>query len=219
MQAVVAALRDNDRFVVTSHEAPDGDALGSMLATGLALEQAGKDVVMFLGGEAPLPGEYRFLELEQRGLRRERPDDFRERVLVAVDCASPGRVGAEPGIFEAAPFTVNIDHHHDNPRFGDVDLVVADASSTGEVLADVFRELGVELTPEIAEALYIALVTDTGRFQYAQHNAEGAPSCRRPRRGGCGRPPRLPGRLRERPVREAEAARAGSRPRACAGGR
>src|SRR5512133_1864208 len=167
MQAVVAALRENERFVVTSHEAPDGDALGSLLGMGLALEQLGKDVVMFLGGEAPLPGEYRFLELEQRGLRRERPDDFRERVLVALDCASPARVGAEAGVVEAARFTVNIDHHHDNPRFGDVDLVVADASSTGEVLADVFRELGVELTPEIAEALYIALVTDTGRFQYA----------------------------------------------------
>jgi phosphoesterase RecJ-like protein len=167
MQAVVAALRENDRFVVTSHEAPDGDALGSLLGMGLALEQLGKDVVMFLGGEAPLPGEYRFLELEQRGLRRERPDDFRERVLVALDCASPARVGAEAGVVEAARFTVNIDHHHDNPRFGDVDLVVADASSTGEVLADVFRELGVELTPEMAEALYIALVTDTGRFQYA----------------------------------------------------
>jgi phosphoesterase RecJ-like protein len=167
MQAVVAALRENDRFVVTSHEAPDGDALGSLLAMGLALEQLGKDVVMFLGGEAPLPGEYRFLELEQRGLTRERPGDFRERVLVALDCASPGRVGAEAGVVEAARFTVNIDHHHDNPRFGDVDLVVADASSTGEVLAGVFRELDVELTPEIAEALYIALVTDTGRFQYA----------------------------------------------------
>jgi bifunctional oligoribonuclease and PAP phosphatase NrnA len=167
MQAVVAALRDNDRFVVTSHEAPDGDALGSLLGMGLALEQLGKDVVMFLGGEAPLPGEYRFLELEARGLSRERPPDFGDRVLVALDCASAGRVGAEPGVVADAPFTVNIDHHHDNPRFGDVDLVVADASSTGEVLADVLRELGVVLTPEIAEALYIALVTDTGRFQYA----------------------------------------------------
>jgi bifunctional oligoribonuclease and PAP phosphatase NrnA len=88
-------------------------------------------------------------------------------VLVAVDCASPNRVGAEPGLVETAPFTVNIDHHHDNPRFGDVNLIVEDASSTGEVLSDVFRELDVELTPEIAEALYIALVTDTGRFQYA----------------------------------------------------
>jgi phosphoesterase RecJ-like protein len=134
---------------------------------GLVLRQMGKDVVMFLGGSAPLPGEYRFLELERAGLERTRPDDFAERVLVAVDCASPGRVGAEPGLVDAARLTVNIDHHHDNPRFGDVNLIVADASSTGEVLADVFKALDVQLTPEIAEALYIALVTDTGRFQYA----------------------------------------------------
>src|SRR6187401_3682432 len=166
MQAV-AALKENERFVVTSHEAPDGDALGSLLGAGLALRDLGKDVVMFLGGPAPLPGEYRFLELESSGLQRERPADFGERVLVALDCASASRVGAEPGVVDAARFTVNIDHHHDNPRFGDVNLIVADASSTGEVLADVFGELGVELTPEIAEALYIALVTDTGRFQYA----------------------------------------------------
>src|SRR5215471_20718236 len=98
MQAVAAALRDNERFVVTSHEAPDGDALGSLLGMGLALEELGKDVVMFLGGPAPLPGEYRFLELERRGLRRERPADLGERILVAVDCASPSRVGAEPGV-------------------------------------------------------------------------------------------------------------------------
>jgi phosphoesterase RecJ-like protein len=167
MQAVAAALRENDRFLVTSHEAPDGDALGSLLGMGLALRELGKDVVMFLGGPAPLPGEYRFLDLEQRGLVRTRPADFGERVLVAVDCASAGRVGAEPGVVDAAPFTINIDHHHDNPRFGDVNLIVPDASSTGEVLADVLPELGVALTPEIAEALYIALVTDTGRFQYA----------------------------------------------------
>ena len=167
MQAVVAALRENDRFVVTSHEAPDGDALGSLLGMGLALRDVGKDVVMFLGGPAPLPGEYRFLELERRGLRRHRPSDFGERVLVALDCASRSRVGGEPGVVDAAPFTLNIDHHHDNPRFGDVDLVVSEASSTGEVVADILGELGVPLTPEIAEALYIALVTDTGRFQYA----------------------------------------------------
>ena len=168
IHAVVTALREHERFVVTSHEAPDGDALGSLLATGLALEQLGKDAVMFLGGSAPLPGEYRFLELEaEHGLLRTRPADVGERALVAVDCASPGRVGAEPGLVEEAPFVVNIDHHHDNPRFGDVNLIVPDASSTGEVLADVFRALGVRLTPEIAEALYIALVTDTGRFQYA----------------------------------------------------
>jgi len=167
MQAVVAALRDNDRFVVTSHEAPDGDALGSLLGAGLVLRELGKDVVMFLGGPAPLPGEYRFLDLGKQGLSRTRPADFGERVLVAVDCASKSRVGAQPDVVDAAPFTINIDHHHDNPRFGDLNLIVPDASSTGEVLSDVFKELGVALTPEIAQALYIALVTDTGRFQYA----------------------------------------------------
>jgi len=166
MEAVVAVLQERDRFLVTSHEAPDGDALGSLLATALALRSLGKDAIMFLGGEAPLPGEYRFLELESRGLLRALPEDADARVLVAVDCASSARVGAQPGLVEQVPFTVNVDHHHDNPRFGDVNLVVAEASSTGEVLADVLRELGVRLTPEIAEALYIALVTDTGRFQY-----------------------------------------------------
>jgi len=167
MQAVVAELRARDRFLVTSHEAPDGDALGSLLGMGLTLQELGKDVVMFLGGPAPLPGEYRFLDLESRGLRRERPADIAERTLVAVDCASASRVAAEPGVVEAAAFTINIDHHHDNPRFGDVNLIVPDASSTGEVLSDLLRELDVRLTPEIAEALYVALVTDTGRFQYA----------------------------------------------------
>ena len=83
MQAVAAALRENDRFLVTSHEAPDGDALGSLLGMGLALRELGKDVVMFLGGPAPLPGEYRFLDLEQRGLVRTRPADFGGEVDLA----------------------------------------------------------------------------------------------------------------------------------------
>jgi phosphoesterase RecJ-like protein len=87
-------------------------------------------------------------------------------VLVAVDCAQADRIGPDPTPVGRAKLTLDIDHHHDNSRFGDVNLIVAEASSTGEVMRDVFRELGVELTPEIAEPLYIALVTDTGRFQY-----------------------------------------------------
>jgi phosphoesterase RecJ-like protein len=163
--AVVAALRDNDRFLVASHENPDGDALGSLLAMHLALRQLGKDSAIFLPGEAPLPAEYGFLELD--GVHRQPPPDHAERVLVAVDCAKEERLGADSSLLAESSLTVDIDHHHDNTRFGDVNLIVADASSTGEVLADVFRELGVEVTPEIAEPLYTAVVTDTGRFQYA----------------------------------------------------
>ncbi len=163
--AVVEAIRGRDRFLVTTHENPDGDALGSLLATHLALRSLGKDSVMFLAGPAPLPGEYRFLPLDE--LRRDLPGDAAERTLMAVDCANETRLGADPAVLHQTPFTVNVDHHHDNSRFGDVNLVDAGASSTGEVLRDVFLELGVELTPELAEPLYVALVTDTGRFQYA----------------------------------------------------
>src|SRR6058998_3339412 len=84
--AVVEAIRGNDRFVVVTHENPDGDALGSMLAATLGLRAAGKDASMYLTGTAPLPAEYRFLDLD--GLARTLPDDVCERVLVAVDCAN-----------------------------------------------------------------------------------------------------------------------------------
>jgi len=166
IDAVVEALRAGDRFVVTSHDNPDGDALGSLFATHLALSSLGKDSVMVLGGEQPLSGEFGFLRLEEQGLLRAAPDDVSDRVLVAVDCAQESRI-VEPTLLGSSTTTLNIDHHHDNTRFGDVDLVVEDASSTAEVLADVFDGLGVTRTPEIAEALYTAVVTDTGRFQYS----------------------------------------------------
>jgi phosphoesterase RecJ-like protein len=165
LAAVVAALRDHDRFVAVTHENPDGDALGSMLGATLGLRELGKDVVMYLAGEAPLPGEFGFLPLEE--IRRELPDDAEERVLLAVDCANERRIGPEPTAIERAKLVVDVDHHHDNNRFGAVNLIVADASSTAEIVRDLLGELGVVLTPEIAEALYVGLVTDTGRFQYA----------------------------------------------------
>src|SRR5712691_5837582 len=163
LSAAADAIRGGERFVLTTHENPDGDALGSLLAAKLAFDQLGKDSVMVLHSEAPLPGEYGFMPLAE--LRRRWPDDVSERVLVALDCANESRIGDDE-VLGRVPLTLDIDHHHDNTRFGDVNLIVPDASSTGEVLRDLFRELGVELTPDISEALYTAIVTDTGRFQY-----------------------------------------------------
>ncbi len=164
LAAVLDAVRSNDRFLVTSHESPDGDALGSLLAMHLALVELGKESSMVIVGQGPLPGEYAFLDLEAAGLLSEVPGDVASRVLVAVDCAQATRL-TDPRLLEA-PLVLNIDHHHDNSRFGSVNLVVDGASSTAEVLADVFAGLGVTSTPSIAEALYTGLVTDTGRFQY-----------------------------------------------------
>src|SRR6266508_198611 len=164
LAAVADAIRDHMQFILTTHENPDGDALGSLLAAKLALDQLDKDTVMVLHGDAPLPGEYAFMPLAE--LQRRWPADVAERVLVALDCANESRI-ADPEVLGRVPLSIDIDHHHDNTRFGQINLIVPDASSTGEVLRDLFREVDVELTPEIAEALYIALVTDTGRFQYA----------------------------------------------------
>jgi phosphoesterase RecJ-like protein len=164
LQAVADVLRSQERFVVVTHENPDGDALGSLLGATLGLRALGKDVVMYLAGAGPLPAEYRFLELSE--LMHELPTDVEERVLLAVDCANERRISEQPTALTRARFVVDVDHHHDNSRFGDVNLVVPDASSTAEVIRDVLRELDVDLTPQIAEALYVGLVTDTGRFQY-----------------------------------------------------
>jgi bifunctional oligoribonuclease and PAP phosphatase NrnA len=165
LAAVADALRRHDRFLLTTHENPDGDALGSILAAKLVLDALGKNSRMYLSGAAPLPAEYKFMPLDD--LRRELPEDASERVLFALDCANESRLGEGQAALEAAPLVLNVDHHHDNSRFGNVNLVVADASSTGEIIRDLVRELGLELTPDLAEAIYIALVTDTGRFQYA----------------------------------------------------
>src|SRR5580765_4549493 len=91
--AVVEALAEHDRFVVVTHENPDGDALGSMLAATLGLRSLGKDVVMHLAGSAPLPAEYGFMPLDE--LLREPPADAGERVLLAVDCANERRLGPD----------------------------------------------------------------------------------------------------------------------------
>ena len=170
LAAVAEALRSNDRFIVTTHENPDGDALGSLLATTFALRELGKHADMYLFGEVPIPNEYEFMDFA--GILRGPNPDSSGQVVVALDCANERRLGPETALLERAQLVVDIDHHHDNTRFGKVNLIVGHASSTGEILADVFREVGISLTPEIAEALYIAVVTDTGRFQYANTTAK-----------------------------------------------
>jgi phosphoesterase RecJ-like protein len=170
LRTIAKAIHEHDRFLVTTHENPDGDALGSLLASKLMLEQLGKDTVIYLAGETPLPREYLFMELGD--LLREAPADADQRVLFAVDAANERRLGPDPTLLQRAPLVIDVDHHHDNSRFGQLNYIEATASSTGEILRDLIAEVGVELTPEMAEALYIAIVTDTGRFQYANTTAK-----------------------------------------------
>jgi bifunctional oligoribonuclease and PAP phosphatase NrnA len=157
-------LRGAERFLLATHENPDGDALGSLAAMQLVLAALGKDAIAYMApDEFPLPYEYRFIQIDN--LVKEPPADLDGRTIVFLDCGNIDRNPADALKREGAHI-LNIDHHHDNTHFGTVNLVVPDASCTAEVIWDLTKELGVELTRPIAEALYVGLVTDTGKFMY-----------------------------------------------------
>jgi phosphoesterase RecJ-like protein len=169
IERVSAELRSRDRFLLTAHEGPDGDALGSLLGMHHLLTQLGKDSVMFLAAkEFPLPIEYRFLPLEE--VFHEPPADMADRTVVFLDC---GNIDRMPVDFLTAGDNdvINIDHHHDNTRFGDFNLVDVEASCTAEIVYDLAQLLGARLTQEMASALYVGLITDTGNFMYESTNA------------------------------------------------
>jgi phosphoesterase RecJ-like protein len=163
-ERVLDELRTADKLVLVTHEHPDGDALGSLVAMHMVLDALGKDSVMFMAREEfPLPHEYRHFPLD--GLTTEPPADTDDRTIVFLDCGNIDRNPVEAFKRDDARI-LNIDHHHDNTRFGTVNHVVEEASCTAEIVWDLMNALGVEPTVCIAEALYVGLVTDTGKFMY-----------------------------------------------------
>jgi phosphoesterase RecJ-like protein len=164
LERVSAELRARDRFLLTAHEGPDGDALGSLLGMHHLLTQLGKDSVMFLASkEFPLPIEYRFLPLEE--VFHEAPADMADRTVVFLDCGNIDRMPVD-FLTDGGNEVINIDHHHDNTRFGDFNLVDVDASCTAEIVYDLAIGFGATITKEMASALYVGLITDTGKFMY-----------------------------------------------------
>jgi phosphoesterase RecJ-like protein len=169
LERVSAELRARDRFLLTAHEGPDGDALGSLLGMHQVLTQLGKDSVMFLAAkEFPLPIEYRFLPLEE--VFHEPPADMADRTVVFLDCGNIDRMPVD-FLTAGGNALINIDHHHDNTRFGDFNLVDVEASCTAEIVYDLALSLGARITRSIASALYVGLITDTGKFMYENTSA------------------------------------------------
>jgi phosphoesterase RecJ-like protein len=169
LEQVSAELRARDRFLLTAHEGPDGDALGSLLGMHQLLTQLGKDSVMFLGAkEFPLPIEYRFLPLEE--VFHEPPADMADRTVVFLDCGNIDRMPVD-FLTEGGNDIINIDHPHDNTRFGKFNLVDVGASCTAEIVYDLAVLFGATITREMASALYVGLITDTGKFMYENTSA------------------------------------------------
>ncbi len=168
-QRLASACAQGHTVVVAGHVSPDGDALGSALALHLALSAAGARTVPTIG-QRPLELEPALTALPGvAGLvpASSLPPASAVDLLVTVDAASPGRLGTVAELLEAGVETLVLDHHARSTPFGDITLVAPGAAATVQVVTLLLDELALPLTTEVATALYVGLVTDTGRFSYA----------------------------------------------------
>lgn len=161
-------LREGSRFLMLPHVHIDGDDLGSMVGLAAALDRLGKESCLYSPDEVPevfrwLPGSERIQNRIPEG-----PFD----AVILMECPSVGRL--PPGIRprELGRVVINFDHHLGNTMSADVHWVEPERAALGEMAVLLVDSLGVPLDPEIATALYVALVTDSGNFQYRQVSAE-----------------------------------------------
>ncbi|MBS1261297.1 MAG: Bifunctional oligoribonuclease and PAP phosphatase NrnA [Calditrichaeota bacterium] len=163
---VVRALNAHQRFLVTTHQNPDGDAVGTLLAAGHLLRSGlGKYAVPVLPD--PVPPRYRFLPgldglYTAKPAKKLAPYD----AVLTVDVSTPDRIGNAAALVEPSMTSINIDHHVTNPGTGDACWVDTDAAATAEMMLVLYRDFELEPTPDVATALYTGIYTDTGRFAF-----------------------------------------------------
>jgi phosphoesterase RecJ-like protein len=160
---IIDIINQNATFLITSHERPDGDALGSELALYHMLAAGGKSAVVYNQDETPR--HYRFLPGAAVIVNKLPPAESFDAAFI-LDCSEMERVGRKAGQIGKIRQMVNIDHHVSNGGFCEVRLLDAEASSTGELIYRLAEAMAVKLTPEMATNLYAAILTDTGGFCY-----------------------------------------------------
>ena len=163
MTASADFLLAGRKIKIVSHVEPDGDALGSALGLAWILDAAGIEARVHL--PAPLPRLYSFLPGAKFLVVGEAPEDSFDRVAV-VDCTSPARLGPIAATALTGSLVLNVDHHADNTRFGDVVQVDPAAAATAILIADIAHDAQMRIGPEAAECLYTGILTDTGRFTF-----------------------------------------------------
>ncbi|MGD9503889.1 MAG: bifunctional oligoribonuclease/PAP phosphatase NrnA [Syntrophobacteraceae bacterium] len=165
LREIAAAISERGKFLVATHYNPDGDAIGSLLATVYMLRSLGKEADAYC--RDPAPAGQAFLAGAD-AIRNDGAAPSLYEAAILVDCGDLHRVGPKlEKVVKDAPFLINIDHHASSAPFGDVYWVEPTASSTCEMLYDLGLELSVKLTPEIAAQLYTGVLTDTGSFRFS----------------------------------------------------
>ena len=164
LQKIADVIDKNKTFLVLTHVFIDGDALGSQLAMAGLLRKKGKDV--YLIGDRQGLDFYSFLPGSEQ-VKENLSTDVEIDVAIVVDCGSKERLGEAKKYLKIAKTSINIDHHLKNTKFADVNWVRADASSAGEMVYQLFKELKEEPDKDDALCIYTAILTDTGSFRYA----------------------------------------------------
>ena len=173
LTTILDAIRQRQRFVITSHARPDGDALGSQLAMALALRQLGKDVQLVNSDPAPLQFQmFPGIGDIQLSPTVDGPFD----AAIVMECGDLSRTGVQG--FEKY-FVINIDHHPGNKAYGAINWVDETAAACGELVFDLIDALGARLTADIATHVYVTILTDTGGFHFSHITPRTFEICRR----------------------------------------
>ncbi|HZJ58270.1 MAG TPA: DHH family phosphoesterase, partial [Clostridia bacterium] len=166
---IIQPIDRSDSIALITHMNPDGDAVGSLIALMRALDKMGKSVDAYCQDE--VPGALNFLD----GVARiTRPIDPIKRydLAIALDCSDRGRMGDCATIMDMATSSANIDHHISNTFYADINIVDGGASATGEMIYELVELLIDSADKGIAEALYTAIVSDTGGFAFSNTTAK-----------------------------------------------
>ncbi|MGB5159109.1 DHH family phosphoesterase [Desulfobacterium sp. N47] len=175
MDRIIEYLKNSANVLIASHINQDGDAIGSLLSVGLALDFINKKTFLF--NESPIPEVYRFLpgiELIQHEI-----DDLSAfDTAVILDCGNLDRIGKFARAVSQIPVIINIDHHMTNTGYGTCLLLDISACSTAEIVYSIIKKMGVPIGKEIATSIYTAILTDTGSFRASNTNKSAFAICK-----------------------------------------
>lgn len=167
-EEIIEHFNNCSNVLIASHIQPDGDAIGSMLSLGLALQSLGKKTLLY--NESTTPAIFRFLpSVGQIVNNCGELSDF--DLAVVLDCSDIHRIGTLGESINRIPVLINIDHHITNTQFGTLALVNTDVCATAEIIYNIIKSLGVTIDSAIATAIYTAILTDTGSFLFQNTNS------------------------------------------------
>lgn len=167
MNPIIHQIKKSKKTLVTSHSDPDGDAVSSLLAMGLALGHLGMKTTLY--NSSPIPAVYRFLPAADRITDSIDPVDAYDTAMI-LDCGDLSRVGPAGDKISQIPVVINVDHHISNTGFGDLQLVDPEACSTAEIVYRLIKALNVRIDKDIATSIYTGVLTDTGSFRFSNTN-------------------------------------------------